>query len=647
MWQTLFEAGLSNAIVASVMALLVLAITRVWKNPHVAHLLWLLVLVKLVSPPLWHISVPVPFLSGHFSVNDSTEALSLNERQISFSKLEPIKLQEVETINGNLNASVPNDPLSHIDDAELAEQGFELMAGSQPTLFSVEASVLSEPEGQESLLAFLPDLPEKTVLWWTIPVLVWMAGSLIWIIIFCCRVVEFNRLIRQTLPATDGLKSIAEPIANDLSLRRLPDLRLTEAALSPMVWPVAYPPIVVLPKQLVDGMHGNQLATILTHEFAHLRRADHWVRFLEVAVISLYWWNPIVWWVRRELRAAEEACCDALVLRMYPDQLADYGEALLRTNEFIMSDQVSSPVLASGFGHSCSLKRRVEMILKNEFGKPASPVVKIMIVALALGVLPMATEVALGQKEVAPSDLDINIEVEQDEELPVPKRVRVKVKPVNKGDELDDSILPSPETRVNRRKLIRSSKIKAQDEDREEELLLSDDSEEDGHKQARKSHSDSLEKRVDRMESLLKQLLAAQTHKNVTIQSKPQPPHIAVYGTVGTPGPSSPRKSPPINYSLPVAGVAIGLPGPTQLNPPKSYVNSPKEIKGLGDPAVIEKIVQHLQYEKSGRDLIMKKQAEIVRLTKEVAQLKAAFEQIEQLKAALKKAEEAKAKARY
>ncbi|QDT98730.1 M56 family metallopeptidase [Gimesia aquarii] len=649
MWQTLFETGISNALVASVMALLVLVITRIWKSPHVAHLLWLLVLVKLVSPPLWHVSIPVPHMSAHFPAKDATETLSLNESQINFSKPEPLKLEEVETMSGSLVTPVLNDSLSHLDDTELAEQGFELMARSQHVPLAVEASVLPHPEGRESLLPFLPDVPDETVLWWVIPGLVWMAGSLIWIIIFCCRVVEFNRLIRQTLPATDELKSVAGPIAKKLSLSRLPDLRLTEAVVSPLVWPAAYPPNVVLPKQLVDGMHGNQLATILAHEFAHLRRADHWVRFLEVVVVSLYWWNPIVLWVRRELRAAEEACCDALVLRMYPDQLADYGEALLRTNEFIMSDQVSSPVLASGFGHSCSLKRRVEMILKNEFGKPASPVVKIMILTLAFGVLPMAAEVALGQKEVVPSDLDINIEVEQDEELPVPgpKRVRVKVKPVNKGDELDDSILPSPETQVNRRKLIRSSKIKAQNEDREEELLLSDDSDEDGHRQARKSHSDSLEKRVDRMESLLKQLLAAQTRKNVRIQSKTQPPHITVFGTPELSHTASQRRNTSIKNTTPVSGIAIGLPGPTQLHSPKSHSRSGKEIKGLGDPAVIEKIVQHLQYEKSGRDLIMKKQAEIERLTKEVAQLKAAFEQIEQLKAALKRAEEAKAKARY
>lgn len=59
MWQSIFEAAISNVIVASVLAILVLALARVWKNPHVAHMLWLLVLAKLVTPPLWHISIPV------------------------------------------------------------------------------------------------------------------------------------------------------------------------------------------------------------------------------------------------------------------------------------------------------------------------------------------------------------------------------------------------------------------------------------------------------------------------------------------------------------------------------------------------------------------------------------------------------------
>ncbi|HTU24032.1 MAG TPA: hypothetical protein VMF30_01465, partial [Pirellulales bacterium] len=49
-----------NVIGAAVLALAVFGITRFWKNPAVRHALWLLVLVKLVAPPLVALPLPGP-----------------------------------------------------------------------------------------------------------------------------------------------------------------------------------------------------------------------------------------------------------------------------------------------------------------------------------------------------------------------------------------------------------------------------------------------------------------------------------------------------------------------------------------------------------------------------------------------------------
>src|SRR6266851_4295074 len=56
---TLLETALSNALAASLLALLAFAVSR-WRRPALAHILWLLVLVKLVTPPLVPIYLP-PF----------------------------------------------------------------------------------------------------------------------------------------------------------------------------------------------------------------------------------------------------------------------------------------------------------------------------------------------------------------------------------------------------------------------------------------------------------------------------------------------------------------------------------------------------------------------------------------------------------
>jgi len=49
---------ISNLVFATLLAVLAATLTRLWRNPQFAHALWLLVLVKLVTPPL--ILLPLP-----------------------------------------------------------------------------------------------------------------------------------------------------------------------------------------------------------------------------------------------------------------------------------------------------------------------------------------------------------------------------------------------------------------------------------------------------------------------------------------------------------------------------------------------------------------------------------------------------------
>jgi len=108
--------------------------------------------------------------------------------------------------------------------------------------------------------------------------------------------------------------------------------------------------------------------TLLTHELAHYRRRDHWVRWIELAATLLFWWDPVCWWARREMRDAEEQCCDAWVLWALPHALRQYAGALLQTVEFVSAPLNTAPVrlpvpaLASGMGQFSHLKRRFIML---------------------------------------------------------------------------------------------------------------------------------------------------------------------------------------------------------------------------------------------------------------------------------------------
>src|SRR5262245_7561376 len=56
----LVETGLSNAVAAFALAVVAAGAGLVCRRPAVVHALWLLVLLKLVTPPLLRIPVPLP-----------------------------------------------------------------------------------------------------------------------------------------------------------------------------------------------------------------------------------------------------------------------------------------------------------------------------------------------------------------------------------------------------------------------------------------------------------------------------------------------------------------------------------------------------------------------------------------------------------
>src|SRR5262249_54419472 len=156
----------------------------------------------------------------------------------------------------------------------------------------------------------------------------------------------------------------AEALAARLGLARCPRVCLVPGAVSPMLWALGGAARLLLPAELLPRLGAEQRATLLTHELAHLKRRDHWVRVLELVVLGLYWWFPLVWWARRELREAEEECCDAWVVWALPDSPRAYATALVETLDFLSGARPALPPAASGAGPLHLLRRRLTMIMR-------------------------------------------------------------------------------------------------------------------------------------------------------------------------------------------------------------------------------------------------------------------------------------------
>lgn len=369
----LFFMVLQNAGGALILALLVWCVTRIWKSPPVAHVLWLLVLVKLVAPPLVSLDLSRwaswPATKG----KDQAAEVSLSAAPLTAERL-PFSGPKVVT-----GDDIPDGRI---------ERGRESVAGDQ------------------SLSANHADLSATVLAAWSAirPVLiwVWVGGIGLFTIVATARIVRFHCLLSGTLPGSQRLQHVTRQLASRMGLAHVPDIRLVDSVSTPLVWCLGLRPKIVLPLRLTGALDEQQVAMILAHELAHLRRRDHWIRIIELVATVLHWWNPLVWLVRRRLHQVEEQCCDAWVSWLYPDRLHGYAESLLKAAELLPA-RSPAPMLASAFLNPPTLKERIEVLLNRGFQRSVSRSMAMWLALLAAVVIPAGVQSSQAQRDGASS----------------------------------------------------------------------------------------------------------------------------------------------------------------------------------------------------------------------------------------------------
>lgn len=114
---------------------------------------------------------------------------------------------------------------------------------------------------------------------------------------------------------------------------------------SPFIFGVLFPKIYV-----PSGIEAQQLEYVLAHENAHINRRDHWWKPLGFLLLTVYWFNPLLWLAYILLcRDIERACDEKVIANMDSSGKKGYAEALV----------------------ACSVHRRTVMACPVAFGEVA------------------------------------------------------------------------------------------------------------------------------------------------------------------------------------------------------------------------------------------------------------------------------------
>lgn len=146
-------------------------------------------------------------------------------------------------------------------------------------------------------------------------------------------------------------------------------------------------PAVILPIQKYEDM---KLRNILMHEIIHIKRYDIFVKWLLIFVGAIHWFNPLIYFVRREMNKACELACDEAVIKRFDiSEKQQYGDTLIA----VAADSIRKmPFLITMFDDKKNLKERLDAIMKHKkHSKRTVIAASVIMVAIVCAILGFST----------------------------------------------------------------------------------------------------------------------------------------------------------------------------------------------------------------------------------------------------------------
>lgn len=359
-----------SSLMASVLILLVLSIKKVFNHRIGArfhHVLWILVLIKLLMP----VSVASPF--SIFNLFD--------ERILNFSKP-----QTISVISNVFSFTYEyfNKKQPKWNEKEVDEQANEsrLSHNLRPSTENrIDEAVKKEVNSYPFILKVLSRI--------------WLAGCLFLMLLSCVATIKFKHRTRVFKQVTDpGIQSLMEQCCQKVKIKKSIPVYMDSYFKGPCISGVTHASIY-LPENFSSRLSQNELKHILLHELAHHKRKDLFYNFLATLAALMHWFNPLVWFAAKKMRCDREIACDAYVVEILGEgERVSYGTTIIHlAKSFCNSHKQLS--LASFYETSSQLERRITMIKMFKKGSYKISAVAI-ICCVMIGVVMLTNAVGAG-----------------------------------------------------------------------------------------------------------------------------------------------------------------------------------------------------------------------------------------------------------
>lgn len=198
---------------------------------------------------------------------------------------------------------------------------------------------------------------------------VWIAGMILMVLYTVVSYLNIYRKVREAVPLVDNVWQ-CDRIASPFILG--------------MIRPRIY-----LPSEMGE----QDMGYVVAHEKAHLKRRDHWWKPLGFLLLTVYWFNPILWIAYVLLCRDIELACDEKVIReMGTESKKPYSDALINCS--VPRRMIAACPLAFG---EVGVKARIKSVLN--YRKPGFWIILAAVVVSAAVVICFLTDPPANREE--------------------------------------------------------------------------------------------------------------------------------------------------------------------------------------------------------------------------------------------------------
>ena len=197
---------------------------------------------------------------------------------------------------------------------------------------------------------------------------VWLAGIAILGLHTLVVTLGFRKKLgKQKICTDESIVSILERCKEQMGVEEEITVLYTRLVRTPAVFGIINPRLLI-PVGFDRQVTPEQLQYIIYHELAHLKRKDIAVNCLTRTLQIIHWFNPLLWYSFRCMRAEGELACDALAMSyIEPSECKKYGQTIIQLLENLSTGNRIWG-MAGIMENKSQMKRRVMMISRFKKG---------------------------------------------------------------------------------------------------------------------------------------------------------------------------------------------------------------------------------------------------------------------------------------